>query len=166
MKMLKYELILWAMKLTSIIPGNIGCSIRNAALPYKRGNNVKIWDGVHIDSPSKLRLGDNVSINRNCIINAAGGVTIGNDTLIGPNVTIYSQNHLYKDKSLAIRIQGYEKKAVSIGADVWIACNVIILPGVNIGDGCVIAAGSVVTHSLPPYTVIAGVPAKVIGHRP
>lgn len=163
--MLKYELILWLMKITSIIPGNIGCRIRNLALPYKRGKRVKIWEGIHIDSPSKLLIGDNVSINRNCVINAGGGVTIGNGTLIGPNVTIYSQNHSYKDRTIEIRSQGYERKAVVIGRDVWIACNSILLPGVNIGDGCVIAAGSVVTRSMPAYSIIAGVPAKVIGHR-
>ncbi|POF42168.1 acyltransferase [Pseudomonas laurylsulfativorans] len=163
--MIKYELILWTMKLTSLIPGNIGCHIRNAALPYKRGINVKIWDGIHIDSPSKLQLGDNISINRNCLINAGGGVEIGSRTLIGPNVTIYSQNHLYKDMSIDIQQQGYERKPVIIGTDVWIACNAILLPGVTIGNGCVIAAGSVVTHSTPPYTIVAGVPAKVIGHR-
>jgi len=163
--MLKYEMILWVMKLTSTIPGNIGCRIRNAALPYKRGRNVKIWDGIHIDSPSKLEMGDNVSINRNCVINAGGGVTIGSGTLIGPNVTIYSQNHSYKEKTIEIRLQGYERKAVTIGSDVWVASNAILLPGVIIGDGCVIAAGSVVTHSMPPYTIVAGVPAKVIGQR-
>lgn len=158
-------MILWIMKLTSIIPGNIGCRIRNAALPYKRGRNVKIWDGIHIDSPSKLEMGDDVSINRNCVINAGGGVTIGSGTLIGPNVTIYSQNHSYKEKTIEIRLQGYERKAVIIGTDVWIASNAILLPGVIIGNGCVIAAGSVVTHSMPPYTIVAGVPAKVIGQR-
>jgi len=158
-------MILWVMKLTSTIPGNIGCRIRNAALPYKRGRNVKIWDGIHIDSPSKLEMGDNVSINRNCVINAGGGVTIGSGTLIGPNVTIYSQNHSYKEKTIEIRLQGYERKAVTIGSDVWVASNAILLPGVIIGDGCVIAAGSVVTHSMPPYTIVAGVPAKVIGQR-
>jgi maltose O-acetyltransferase len=163
--MLKYEIILWTMKLTSIIPGGIGCRIRNTVLPYKRGVNVKIWDGIHIDSPSKLTIGDDVSINRNCLIHAGGGVSIGSRTLIGPNVTIYSQNHVYKEKSIDIRLQGYELKPVAIGNDVWIACNAILLPGVTIGDGCVIAAGSVVTHNMPPYSIVAGVPAKVIGHR-
>ncbi|MNR23677.1 putative acetyltransferase [compost metagenome] len=85
--------------------------------------------------------------------------------MIGPNVTIYSQNHLYKDISIDIQKQGYERKPVIIGTDVWIACNAILLPGVTIGNGCVIAAGSIVTHSTPPYTIVAGVPAKVIGHR-
>ncbi|WP_413705341.1 DapH/DapD/GlmU-related protein [Pseudomonas sp. Pseusp16] len=163
--MIKYEIILWTMKLTSIIPGAIGCRIRNAVLPYKRGVNVKIWDGIHIDSPSKLTIGDDVSINRNCLINAGGGVSIGSKTLIGPNVTIYSQNHAYKEKSIDIRLQGYERKSVVIGNDVWIACNATLLPGVAIGDGCVIAAGSVVTHNMPPYSIVAGVPAKVIGQR-
>ncbi len=131
----------------------IGCVIRRNLLPVKCGKNVKIWDGVHIDSPSKLVIGNDVSINRGTIINAGGGVTIGNDVLIGPNVTIYSQNHKYNEPNRKIKDQGYELKPVSIGNNVWIAANVIILPGVVINDNCVIAAGSIVTKDITPSSL-------------
>lgn len=163
--MLRYEIIMWWSKLLFSIPGSIGCVIRNKLLPYKAGRNSKIWDSGQIDYPSRLELGQNVSINRWCIINAAGGVKIGNDTLIGPRATIYSQNHTFEDPTERISAQGYEKKPVTIGNDVWIASNVTILPGVTIGDGCVIAAGSVITKNTPPYSITAGVPGKIIGKR-
>lgn len=144
----KYEIILWINGFLKRIPGNIGCSIRKFILPFKAGKKVKVWDYVQIDSPSKLEIGNNVSINRGCIINAGGGVKIGNDVLIGPNVIIYSQNHRFSDKTSKIVDQGYDLKAVSIGNNVWIAANVIILPGVSIGDNCVIAAGTIITKSI------------------
>ncbi|WP_140287112.1 acyltransferase, partial [Vibrio parahaemolyticus] len=90
------------------------------------------------------------------------GVIIGDNVLIGPNVIIYSQNHKYKNKKLIIREQGYEKAPVYIEDDSWIAASCIILPGVKIAQGSVVAAGSVVTKSTEPYSVYAGVPAKKI----
>ena len=165
MKNIRYELILWLMYVSSVIPGRIGCAVRNFILPYKRGKKVLIWEGVHIDSPSRLVVGNNVSINRNCTINAGGHVEIKDNTLIGPRVTIYSQNHKFSSKNCLIREQGYAYKKVVIGPDVWIASNAVILPGVVIGEGSVIAAGSIVSRSVPPYSVVAGVPAKVIGTR-
>ncbi|MCY1295265.1 2,3,4,5-tetrahydropyridine-2,6-dicarboxylate N-acetyltransferase [compost metagenome] len=163
--MIRYEIILWFSKILAAIPGNVGCKVRNALLPYRAGQNVKIWDNVQIDSPSKLEIGENVSINRFCILHAGGGIKIGSNTLIGPRVTIYSQNHNYTKKETPIRKQGYTLEKVIIGEDVWIASNATILPGVVIGDGCVVGAGSVVTKSLPPFSIAAGVPAKILGTR-
>lgn len=162
---MKYELILWLSKIINAIPGRIGCCIRNSLLPYKHGINVRFWEGGHIDSPSKLRIGNNVSINRRCTINAGGGVTIGDNTLIGPGVVIYSQNHRYEKRDLLINSQGYVLKSVTIEDNVWIAANSIILPGVTIGRGSVIGSGSVVTRDVPSYSVVAGSPAKVIRLR-
>ena len=85
----RYELIMWVQNLIKIIPGRIGCIIRNVLLPYKNGKNVTIWDGTHIDSPSKLEIGDNVSINRRSVIHAGGGVKIADNVLIGPGVVVY-----------------------------------------------------------------------------
>lgn len=151
---IRYELILWTNSFLKLLPGNIGCFIRKALLPVKSGKNVKIWDNVHIDSPSKLIIGNNVSINRNCIINAGGKIVIGNDVLIGPNVIIYSQNHKFKELGVKISKQGYELKAVEIGNNVWIASNVIILPGIKIGNNCIIAAGTTITKSIPENTIV------------
>lgn len=158
---LRYEIILWYNGFLKLIPGQIGCKLRNLFLPYKQGYSVKIWDFVHIDSPSNLKIGDNVSINRGCVINAAGGVCIGNDTLIGPNVTIYSQNHNFKNTNILIREQGYNRAKVIIGNNVWLASNVTILPGVKISDGIVVAANTLVNKDITEKGIYAGIPAKL-----
>ena len=84
---------MWFNGLLKLIPGNLGCVLRKALLPFKSGKNTKVWDFVQIDYPSKLILGNDVSVNRGTILNAGGKIKVGNDVLIGPNVTIYSQNH-------------------------------------------------------------------------
>lgn len=158
----RYELIMWFQHFCKCIPGKIGCHIRNFLLPYVSGSNSFIWDGTHIDSPAKLKIGDNVSINRGCVINAAGGVTIFNDVLVGPGVVIYSQNHNYDDINQKINKQGYNLSPVLIRENVWIGARVIILPGVKIGSNSIIGAGSVVTKNVESNVVVAGNPAKEI----
>lgn len=162
---MKYEIQLWLVFILKNIPGSIGCFLRKLILPIKIGKGSSIWEGCHIDSPSKLNIGDNVSINRGVLIHAGGGVEIQNDVLIGPNVVIYSQNHNYKIHDVLIREQGYTRSKVVIESDVWIGCNVVILPGVRIGRGCVIAAGAVITKSVESFSIVAGVPGKVIAKR-
>ena len=162
---IRYEIILWYSSLLKLIPGRIGCVLRNMLFPYKNGKNVTIWEFVQLDYPSKLRLGNNVSVNRDSIFHAGGGIEIGNDVLIGPGVTIYSQNHNYKNLENKIIEQGYEYKKVIIGNNVWIAARAIILPGVMIEDGAVIAAGSVVTKNVKADTIVAGNPAILIKNR-
>lgn len=159
---MKYELIMWLNHFLKLIPGNVGCWIRNVILPYSSGKNVKIYDGVHIDKPSKLILGKNISINRGTIINACGGVEIGDDVLIGPDVIIYSQNHSYGDSSRTIAEQGYVFKKTIIGSNVWLGARAIVLPGVDIGNNVVVGAGSVVTKSVADNSLVVGNPAKVV----
>lgn len=161
---LRYELQLWVIHFLKLIPGAIGCRLRSMFIPYRIGKNSKIWEFFHVDSPSKLIVGDNVSINRGATINAAGGVVIGNDVLIGPSVTIYSQNHEFSDKGKLYREQGYSLDKVSIGNNVWLAANVTVLPGVSIVDNVVVAAGSVVNKSLLVAGLYGGIPAKLIRH--
>lgn len=85
---------------------------------------------------------------------------------MGPEVLIYTQNHCYEDETKPIIQQGYTKtKPVVIGDDVWIGARAIILPGVNIGSHSVVGAGAVVTKDVPDYSVVGGVPAKVIKRR-
>lgn len=153
---MRYELILWFNHLLKHIPGKIGCKIRGFFLPFKKGKNVKIWDNVQIDSPSKLTLGNDVSINRGCILNAGGYINIGNDVLIGPNVIIYSQNHNFNNSKVPIWQQGYKCKKVVIGNNVWIAANVIILPGIKIGNNVVIGAGAIVTKDVNSNIILYG----------
>lgn len=162
---MKYEIYLWFLAILYYFPGNAGCYLRRCLLPSKIDATSKIWDRVHIDSPRNFSVGCNSSINRGGVINCGGGVTIGSNVLVGPNVTIYSQNHQYSLSSTLIRCQGYQRKAVVIEDDVWIAANVTILPGVRVAQGCVIAAGAIVANNTERYGVYAGVPAKKIGIR-
>jgi maltose O-acetyltransferase len=107
-----------------------------------------------------IELGQNFYANHNCVILDAAKVLIGDDVLLGPAVQIYTVTHPLE---AAKRQAGLEMgKAVRIENSVWVGGAAVILPGVTIGEGAVIAAGSVVTKDVPPYVVVAGNPAKVI----
>ena len=108
---------------------------------------------------SQIQIGNNSMIGYKCDV--AHDVCIGDNVLMGPEVKIFSQNHIFARTDIPIRDQGVTTKKVIIGNDVWIGARVIILPGVTIGDGCVIGAGSIVTKNIPPYSVAAGNPAIV-----
>lgn len=127
------------------------------------GKNVNIEKGAQFST--EVSLGDNSGIGANATISSY--VTIGNDVMMGPECLIYTANHTLQRRDIPMRLQGHEQaRPVVIGNDVWIGGRVIILPGVHIGDGAVIGAGSVVTKDVPPYAIVGGNPAKVIKERP
>ena len=126
------------------------------------GTNVNIEKGAHFSS--EVSLGNNSGIGINCEI--APQVTIGNDVMMGPECMIYTSNHGMERTDIPMWQQkSTETEPVVIGNDVWIGARVIILPGVHIGDGCVIGAGSVVTKDVEEYSIVAGNPAKLIRKR-
>ena len=173
----------------------IGSKVRvRHAYQLTAGKNLILEDGVSINALSEqgIILGDHVSIARNSILFCTGiiaqkgtgitigdrtgisarayfagqgGITIGNDVIMGPNVQVFSENHAFADPTLTIKEQGVIKDPVVIGNNCWIGGGATILAGVHIGDGCVIAAGSVVTKSVAANSIVAGVPAKVIKSR-
>ena len=112
-----------------------------------------------------IHLGEKCSLNRSGYVWGGGGVKIGNMVRIGPRVNMMTNNHMWDDKSRAIMDQGAAFGKIVIEDDVWIGANVTILPGVTIGQGSVVGAGAVVTKDITAFSVVAGVPAKVIGTR-
>lgn len=112
----------------------------------------------------KVRMGNRSGIGRNCEV--YGKVQIGDDVLIAPEVVIMTVNHQFMKRNQTIHDQGVSKEMpVYIGNDVWIGRRAMIMPGVHIGNGVVIAAGAVVTKDIPDYAVVGGVPARVIKYR-
>lgn len=130
------------------------------------GDHCEILDGVLISTyGGDITIGDNCSINPYTIIYGHGGVRIGSNVLIAAQCAIVPVNHSFNDLNISIREQGHAAKGIVIGDNVWIGHGCSILDGVTIGTGCVIAAGSVVNKSIPPNTIMGGVPAKIIKLR-
>lgn len=112
----------------------------------------------------RVRIGDCSGIGEKCLVQ--GNVKIGNHVMMGPEVIIYTQNHRFDRIDITMDEQGFsDEKAVIIEDDVWIGARVIILPGVTIGKGSVIGAGSVVTKTIPEYSIAVGNPAVVKKNR-
>ncbi|MNL60449.1 putative acetyltransferase [compost metagenome] len=112
-----------------------------------------------------VKIGNGSGINAYAYLGGQGGIAIGENVIIGPGVKIFSENHVFADLDESIKSQGVSRKGVVIKDDCWIGSNVTILDGVVIESGCVIAAGAVVTKSIPKMSVAGGVPAKVLKNR-
>jgi len=98
-------------------------------------------------------------------VGCQGGVNIGENVIMGPRVNIHSENHNFEDINIPIKDQGVSRKGININNNCWVGAGVIFLDGVTIGEGCVIAAGSVVNKSFPKNSIIAGVPARILKTR-
>ena len=154
-----------------------------APLYQHRGKGSKIYYSVRMDTPPYRRfsLGQkSVVESYSCINNAVGDVVIGDhtriglhNTIIGPvtigshvnlaqGITVTGLNHNFESTDKRIDEQGVSTLQVTIGDDIWIGANAAIMPGVTIGNHCVVAAGAVVTKDVPPHSLVAGVPAKII----
>lgn len=126
------------------------------------GDNVSIHDTVFFFNIDNMKFGNNVSIHPMCYFQASGGIEIGSDVSIAHGVTLMTQNHSYVDSSIPIKEQPVVSKPIVIEDNVWIGAKATILCGCRIGKHSVVAAGAVVTKDVPPNTVVAGVPARVI----
>jgi acetyltransferase-like isoleucine patch superfamily enzyme len=136
------------------------------------GNNVSIQRNTIIECTGVIRslgigleIGNNVGIAQNCFIQVRGKVVIGNDVIFGPGVYLFSENHNFDNPDLPVMVQGETRKGVVIEDGVWVGARAVILDGVIIGKNSVVAAGSLVNKDVPAYSVVAGIPAKVIKDR-
>lgn len=141
--------------LTSGIPGRLSL-----------GNNCVVKEYAILNCPKGfIEIGNNCSVNSFCYLGGYGGIKIDNGVRIAPGAKIYAFEHIYERTDVPIYKQGIKPKKVIIGDDVWIGSNAIITGGVTIGKGAIVAAGAVVTKSVEEYTIVAGVPAKIIKKR-
>lgn len=136
------------------------------------GNNVSLGSGTIIECTGvirelgeKLKVGNHVGFAQNCFIEVRGDITIGDDCIFATGVSMAAENHNFHRLDMPIRLQGATRKGITIGRDCWIGTKAVILDGVTIGEGCIVAAGAVVNKDVPPYSVVGGVPAKVIKNR-
>lgn len=130
------------------------------------GSSSSIRDYVLLDArEGSIEIGANCSVNDFCVLYGHGGLTIGDDVRIATHTVMVAADHTFDDPDVPIRKQEVKLEPISIGDDVWIGANACILGGVEIGKGCVVGAGSVVTQSLEPYSVAVGNPARVVKKR-
>ena len=147
--------------------GKISCKIRyfiwTKILNQNIGKNVKIQSDILVGKFDDIKIGSNVALNEKCRLR---NVDIGDYVLLAPEVYILHSGHNYQSKNIPIYSQGEKRyKKTIIEDDVWIGARSIILPGKKIGKGSIVAAGSVVTKDVEPYTIVGGNPAKFIRNR-
>lgn len=129
-------------------------------LGMKIGGNVSIFMGTHIRNPKGVFIGEGASIGPKVLLDGRRGIIIGKNVTIAYDAILWSLNHDYNDLYFA----GNGGKVV-VGDYAWICSRAIILPGVTIGEGAVVACGAVVTKDVAPYAVVGGIPAKEIANR-
>lgn len=172
---IKHRFNLYLIKQKKIRIGND--SLIKSPYEIYGGNNIIIGEHVSIQQYSKLccfdkyagkeykpeiLIGNNVFSNRFLTILSAGKISIGDDTFLGSHVLISNENHGTNPEYGCYGLQELSVSDVTIGKNCWIGDHCVILPGVAIGDYSIIGAGSIVTKSVPPYTIAVGNPARII----
>lgn len=112
-----------------------------------------------------LRVGDRSNLGHWAYVGCSGFISIGSDVLMGPRVALLAENHNLDSPDKPIKAQGVTRLPITVEDDVWLGAGAIVAGGVTIGRGSVVAAGSVVTRDVEPYSVVAGVPAKLVRSR-
>ena len=124
----------------------------------KKLQDVAVFTPLYINCGKHITIGKNVFINFDCTFLALGGITIEDDVLIGPKVSLITENHPLNPE----KRKGLAAKPILIKKNAWIGANATILPGVTIGENAVVAAGAVVSKDVPDNTIVGGIPAKFI----
>jgi galactoside O-acetyltransferase len=132
---------------------------------FGRGCVVKPYAVIKTSS-GRITFGRNCAVSCfNQIDTTDGDVTIGDNVRLGPHVYLNGSIRKFMDRNTPIVDQGHEHAGLTVGSDVLVGASAVIMAGVVVGDGAVIGAGAVVNRNVPPYSIVAGVPAKVIGER-
>ena len=141
-------------------------------IPFRAHDAKRVGEGCfYLDqivwlNGDRIELGDRVSFNFGCFVNGFGGLVFDDGANIGPYCMLHTANHNFDDPSRPVVDQGWEDVGpMHIGRNSWIGMGSVVLPGVTIGEGCVVGAGSVVTRDLEEFTVAVGNPAKAIKSR-
>ncbi len=143
-------------------------------LNFRKNSCVDFGNGVRLGNQNtitaiggRILLGDNFNSNDRVLLNAdiGGSLSFGDNCLVGPGCIFRTANHRYDNPNIPIRNQGHQSFDIRVGSDVWFGANVVVLPGVSLGSGCVVGAGAVVTSDFDDFTILAGVPARAIGVR-
>ena len=169
MKAILIPLYEWISAIIFILPRNKLFNLPKvlflSMLGAKIGKRVTFYPGIKINPGRDITIGNDVDIAWGVIITTKGSVYIGDRTYIGYNSMIFSANHTVPQRPHKIFNSGHSLAPVTIKNDVWIGAGCIILPGVSIEEGAVVAAGSVVTKDVEKYTIVAGNPARIIKKR-
>lgn len=130
----------------------------------KCGEDIVVKDHCYFGNGARLSVGSRTQLGQNAQL--GGEITLGDDILMGPDIVIMATAHNFDRIDIPINQQGAApEEPVKIGNDVWIGTRAVIMPGVEIGDHCIVASGAVVTKSFEDYSIIGGVPAKLIKKR-
>jgi acetyltransferase-like isoleucine patch superfamily enzyme len=159
----------WVGGVLRFVPGVTGFTLRYALarLLFRRLDGFcLLYPGVWVSHAFGIAAGRNVAVNVGALLDGRGGLTIGANVLIGPYSVVLSSEHQWSDATRPIVEQGRCALGTTIGDDVYVGSHVTITPGVTIATGTVVAAGAVVTADTEAYTIVAGVPARVVGRRP
>ncbi len=150
-----------ANHIVSKVPLNsLRCFLYRHLFLIKAGAGTVIHTGCYVMKPRQITIGEHTLINRQCTLDGRGKLTIGNNVDIAMHTMILTEGH-----DIQAHDYGVKDAPVTIGDRAAIYTRALILPGVTIGEGAVVGAGSVVTRDVPPYAVVGGAPAKVIGER-
>jgi acetyltransferase-like isoleucine patch superfamily enzyme len=150
------------------LPGPEGLLLRSLLyrlLFLRSGGSMYIYPHVYITACSGISVGKRLSVNVGCFIDGSGRLEVGDYVLIGPNCAILTGNHTFDAIDVPMCFQPNSYLRTVIGNNVWIGASCTIRPGVTIGDGSIVAAGSTVVKDVPSYAIVGGVPAKVLKYR-
>lgn len=130
-----------------------------------RGAIIRPTNVLFDDVGEGLLMGDRSNVGALSYVGCSGFIKIGHDVMIGPRVTLLAENHNFHDSDIPMRLQGVTRSFLTIEDNCWIGASSTILPGVNIGQGAIVAAGAVVTKDVPPGCIVGGVPARILKVR-